>query len=103
MKALFITAIATLLLTSSCKDSCPSCSVIILNAEQYSYKVTFQGWDDKPADFVIPTQGTKTIVIPNGKKITVVGDLLSPFAHNDFSEVIECDGGCADIALILQQ
>ena len=98
--------ILLVLLFVGCKkeEPCTGCTLKIFNIDpEYSYVIEFSNWPGAPVGDKIPVGGSKTYNIPSGRRITVKGNYQSPFAHNDYNALAECDGDCGAIIITMKQ
>ena len=93
-KLTLIAFFAALCVVSSCKkDECPTCSLYLVNSEQYTYQMSvtgMQGFSLKPAEI-------KEVEIKAGQTYTVTGRPNTYYAHNDFAKAVKCEGNCGDL------
>jgi len=99
--------ILLVLLFVGCKKEeppCSSCQLNIFNSDpDYSYIMEFGNWPGAPVGDKIVPGAFKTYNIPSGRRITVKGNLQSPFAHYDYNGFAQCQGDCAPIVITMKQ
>jgi len=97
--------ILAILFAASCTKEpepvkCP-CSVTMLNAEQYKYKVTVTGGHSE--SFTVDPAKTVGFVLDFGLLANIKADLQTPFATSPVFKTVKCSQECAHIAVILEE
>lgn len=102
MKKIALFACFVFVLSCKKEPKCDSCTVTIFNGEPgFSYSVTFTGVNQQK--FTLQSGSTKQIEIPSETSVTIKGDLMTPYAHNDYQKTIKCDMTCSGILVTMKQ